>query len=248
MSSRLTLKRKRRYAGEDFGMGVRGSGVYKRRRVARRAFIPGIDRTGGFYGRYAGANAELKFHDFDLDISPVTSAGTITASLNLIAQGVTESTRVGRKCTIKSISIYYQLTLPESDAAATPAGSDTLRLIVFNDKQCNGATATILGILETANVRDHRNLANQGRFNIFYDKLHNIAYNGMASDGAGLVSQGNVVKNFRWGKKCTIPLEFDNTTGAVTEIRSNNLGIILISNQGTVVFNGKIRLRFSDGS
>jgi len=73
-------------------------------------FQPGVDRTGGYYGRFAGRGAELKFFDtatsFSIDTSPEVPA---TGQLVLIPQGVTESTRVGRKCVIRSIQGRWDL-------------------------------------------------------------------------------------------------------------------------------------------
>lgn len=214
----------------------------------RKTFVPGRDRVGGFYGRYAGRDAELKFFDLDIDKDPTLSAGFIlnAGSVNNIASGTQENQRIGRKCTIRSIHLRYLLLLPEQDAVATPAIGDSLRIIVYQDKQANGAAAAILDILETANIHSFRNLANSGRFNVLCDKLHNVNYAGLASDGAGVVSQAGVSFNYVWNKKVNIPLEFSSTTGATTEIRSNNLGILLIGNQGVVGYFSQLRLRFSD--
>ncbi len=218
---------------------------YKRpRRTA--SFIPGVDRTGGFYGRYSGRDSELKFHDVNITDAIVAATGQITDSVNKIPQGVTESERVGRKCTLKSINWHWQATLPEVDAVMTPAGSDSLRLVVYLDKQCNGATAGVTDLLEAANWLQFRNLSNSGRFNFLMDKTVVLNYSGLASDGAGVVSQGDVLRDGSFYKSCNIPIEFSSTTGAIGEIRSNNIGILLISSAGLVGFDSKMRLRFSD--
>ncbi len=211
----------------------------------KRRFTPGVDRVGGFYGRYSGRGGELKFHDVDLD-DAVVAASAITATINIIPQGVTESQRVGRKCTIRRIQWRYEISLPEQDAVADPASGDTVRVILYKDKQANGATANATDILEAAVFQSFRNLANSGRFDILMDKLHNINYRGLASDGAGVVSQAKVVQNYIFYKACSIPIEFDATTGALTEVRSNNIGVLLMSGQGVAGFESGFRLRFSD--
>jgi len=242
-------KRKRVYAK---GAEARITAFNKKRR-----FIKGVDRTGGYYGRfgtplrgrYSGMGGELKFHDVSLDDTAVPATGALTDSINLIAQGVTESTRVGRKCTIKSVYWKYTVHLPIRDAVATPDAGDCLRTIIYLDKQANGATAAITDVLETADIHGFRNLANQGRFEIVLDKLHNINYAGLASDGAGVVSQAQVINEYKFYKKCNIPLEFSSTTGVIGEIKSNNLGVLLISTKGnTGLATSGFRLRFSDGS
>jgi len=52
-----------------------------------------------------------------------------------------------------------------------------------------------------------------------------------------------------WYSKCQIPLEFSSTTGAITEIRSNNLFLLAGCSTGgddLVNFLGTCRLRYSD--
>ncbi len=251
----MSFKRKRAFGiqNEDFGMGRRGSQVFgpfrpPRPLKRRKAFVPGAARIGGYYGRYpvGPRGGELKFFDRDLDDTPITTAGAITDSINKIAQGVTEVTRVGRKCTIKSINWRFLVWLPEQDAVADPLAPDSVRIILYIDKQTNGATAAVTDILETASWLSFRNLANTARFNVLMDKTTSINFLGLGSDGAGVVSQTQVNKSLTFFKKCNVPIEFDGTTGAITEIRSNNLGVLLISSNGTANFSSKIRVRFSD--
>ncbi len=219
---------------------------YKSPYKRRKTFVPGRDRVGGFYGRYAGRNAELKFHDVDLDDAVVAQAGGLTATINIIAQGTTESERIGRKCTIRQVHWRYRLALPTQDAIATPASSDTCRVILYQDKQCNGATAAITDVLESADIHSFRNLANSGRFVILMDKMHTLTYQGLSSDAANVMNQGQVVREFTYNKTCSIPIEYNSTVGVITEIRSNNLGVLLISSSGVIGLNSKFRLRYSD--
>lgn len=243
-----TLKRKRTY-GPQLGvvMPYMKPAQKQKRRKKGQAFVPGRDRTGGYYGRYtSGGDGEQKFFDVDLDDAAVDAAGTVTDSINKIAQGVTEVQRVGRKCTIKSINWHYRTYLPEAVSQATPQGPDIVRIMLFLDKQCNGATAAVTDILETANFQSFRNLANSGRFNILLDK--SVALNYPSSGGwlANTYFNPEVTRPGAFYKKCSIPIEFSSTTGAIGEIRSNNLGVLLISNNGVAGFESAIRLRFAD--
>lgn len=220
--------------------------TYKKRKVGGRPFVAGRDRVGGYYGRFSGVRGELKFHDVDLNDAVVSGTGTVTASINLIPQGVTESERVGRKCTIKSVHWRYNLILPEQDAQATPENGDSIRIILFVDKQANGATAAVTDILETATIHSFKNLANQQRFVFLSDKLTSLNYNSLASDGAGVVSQSRFLVQYTMNKTCNLPIEFSGVTGAIGEIRSNNIGVLLISSSTIMKFDSKFRLRFSD--
>ncbi len=216
----------------------------RRTAFSKRAFRPGVDRTGGFYGRYSGRRGELKFHDVDLDDAVIASGIQITPSINLIAQGVTESTRVGRKCTVKSVNWHYNITMP--DVGNAGAG-EVVRVVLYKDKQANGATATATGLFESDDYQSFRNLANSGRFEVLMDRTHKLNY--QSSAGNGTANDAPLQEHtFSFYKACHIPLEFDSTTGAITEIRSNNLGVALIAKTGSVGFASKFRLRFSDGS
>ncbi len=218
------------------GLGMHGRGV------------AGFQRTSGFYGRFQGPDAELKFHDVDLDDAVIDTAGTVTPTVNIIPQDVTEKTRVGRKCTIKSIGWRYRISLPEIDAVATPQLADVVRVIMYLDKQANGATAAVTDLLESANFQSFNNLANKSRFRVLHDAMYDLNYLTLASDNAAVVSSASINRSGEFFKKCNIPIEFDDTatTGAIGTIRSNNLGVLLISSAGVAGFDSKIRLRFSD--
>ncbi len=250
MASRTSYKRKRTDARFDKDMAWLFA-PQRAQRKKRRLFRAGRDRVGGYYGRYAraGGAGELKFHDVEVDDAIVSATGTIqnAGTINVIPQGVTEVQRIGRKCTIRSINWRFAPDKVEVNNAATPDGSEVIRVILYLDKQCNGATAAVTDILETATHRSFRNLSNSGRFQILMDKTYTMNALTFSYDTAG--SQGDsaeVIREATFYKKCSIPIEFNSTTGAIAEIRSNNLGVLLISRSGTGGFTSSIRLRFSD--
>ncbi len=215
----------------------------------RGSISRGYTRRAGWYGRYNRGSdrpGELKFIDTDVNDAVVAAAGTVINSVNLIAQGVGEEQRVGRKCTIRSINMRWTGTLPTVDAAATPGAQDTMRFIIFHDKQANGATAVVADILEDASEHSFNNLSNKGRFNILYDKMIDFNYRALASDNAGVVSNNAVAISKNFYKKVLIPIEFSGATGAITEIRSNNISVLGISATGTCGYTSTFRLRFSD--
>ncbi len=220
--------------------------------------IPGITRRAGYYGRgfsgqrrAAGADTgpELKFHDVDINDAATAATGEIlnTGSVNLIAQNTTEIGRIGRKCVIKSINWRFQVTLPQQVDAADISGGDTYRLIMYLDKQCNGATAAVTGILESTDFQSFNNLANKSRFRILMDRVYTLNRMVAGTDGASTIGTPIFLVNDSFYKNCNIPLEFDAAAGAITEIRSNNIGVMAITLNGTAALNSKLRLRFSDG-
>ncbi len=233
-----------------------GKATYPRKRTSSAAArgkvvgaARGFQRTAGFYGRYSGSMPEMKFHDLDIDDASVAANGNIAqASCNLIAQGVTESQRIGRKCTIKSINWRFRTQLLPT--AVSNATGTMLRVILYQDKQCNGATATVTGILESDDFQSFNNLANKNRFRTLMDRSYDMnATSGSGRGSTDTLAFGETNCNDTFFAKCNIPIEFDSTTGAITEIRSNNIGVLLVTPDGTLLsFTSKMRLRFSDGN
>ncbi len=235
--TRSRVKRKRTYTRRG---GTR-SAITKRQR--------GFVRTGGYYGRYpTRSTGELKFLDTVIDDAVIATGGTIqnTGTIHVIPQGVTETTRIGRKCTIKQINFRWTAKLPQA-TAATDIG-DTVRIIMYLDKQCNGATATIANILETSVWNGWNNLENSLRFRILYDTTISLYAPSGGSSAVGTHQFGPMVKNGAFYKKCNIPIEFDASasTGAIGTIRSNNVGLLFISEGGFAGIQSNVRVRFSD--
>lgn len=214
----------------------------------KRRFTPGKDRTSGYYGRYAGGDAEMKFKDVEVAAAQLSQGATIANSgtINVIAQGPGESERIGRKCTIKNVFYKYNVSIPEQHEVTTPSNGDTIRVILYLDKQCNGETAAATDILETADIHSYRNLANSGRFTILSDRIHVLNYATMASEAANQLAHSQLVREFSIYKKCNVPIEYNATTGAIAEIRSNNLGFLFICKEGNGGIDGTVRLRYSD--
>ncbi len=249
----MSSKRKREvHAPRDFALvPYKGAAVYKRRRAggyssSQRPFRAGRDRVGGYYGRFAGSNAELKFLDTTVDDAIIAAGGVVTDSVNLVPQGVTESQRVGRKCTLRQIFWRGNVTIPLNELEGGPGAGDRVRLIMYVDKQANGATATQAGILESTNYDAYRNLANSGRFVILMDRMITLNYLTCTHFAVNSFSHAKVNRQFSFFKRCAIPLEFDNTTGAITEIRSNNVGILIMCENGDAGITSQVRVRFSD--
>ncbi len=225
-----------------------GRVVAKRTSSKKRAkVVPGKTRVSGYYGRYSGDSEELKFHDVDIDDPNIAAGGTVQAtSLNLIGQGTTESERIGRKCIIRSINWRFSIVL--TGAAVNTSTSDGVRVMLVLDKQCNGVMPTGNGtdILETSNLQSFNNLANKGRFRTLMDRTYDMNAGSGAGSGfaADTYTFGEHIVNDTFFKNVNIPIEFDGTTGVITEVRSNNLVVLLLAQTGLCVFGSTVRLRF----
>ncbi len=114
---------------------------------------------------------------------------------------------------------------------------------MYLDKQANGAAAAVSDISETATWRTFNNLSNSGRFVILMDKTINMNYCTLGIDGV-TNRKMQVFYDDQFHKKVNIPIEFSGITGGITEIKSNNIGILLFSRQGLVEFNSNVRVRY----
>ncbi len=248
------MPRSKHYKGFSYGdTAYRAGGRYGRGKAKRRARfrrgrkIPkamvGFLRTGGYFGK-DGSGGELKFHDIDLNDTLISLAATITDSVIKIAQGTTESTRVGRKCTIRNIGWKFEILL-NGTAAANINAVDVLRVILYLDRQCNGATATATEILESDDYQSFNNLSNKQRFYTLMDRTYDLNQTAAAGNGTANDTAPRILSDSFY-KKVNIPVEFSSTTGAITEIRSNNIGVMLISKTGDLMtFASKFRFRFT---
>jgi len=189
--------------------------------------IRGFQRAGGFYGRYGqaardnGLVPESKFFDTALAFAFDTTAEVpATGQLALIPQGDTEATRDGRQCTITSIQMKGILYFVPGATAAT--ATEITYLYLVQDTQCNGAAAVVTDLFTGNNLNTAMiNLANSRRFKIL--KKWKYTWNAFAGAVGTLPYQSKPLEFFT---TCSIPMEFSGTTGAITEIRSNNLFLI----------------------
>lgn len=172
---------------------------------------------------------ELKFWDTELNDSAMINGDLVLGpSLNLIPQNATESGRIGRACWIRHLSYRYSLRVqPLTDT--TPQPSTQVRLILYFDCQANGAAATTEDILESASdTLSYRNRANLGRFQILMDRNYIIGYkSGGGGTAANTYCGDGIIGEF--SKEMSFPVYFSSTTGAISEVQSNNLGILYIA-------------------
>jgi len=249
--SKQKMRRTRGYGGTSkrYPRTIRNT----RRSTRRRTTVPrrnrGYLRTGGFYGRYRHRHyqpsQEVKFFDAELfgtggQATVIPAAGTITPSINLVSQGVTERTAVGRKYTIKSIHVKFFMDLPSTiDPDDT---TDSIRLVVYLDTQANGATALVADLLQDATVWNSFNeLSNSLRFKILMNKTVTLT-----SRGSDASTFAKVQTNRMFNKKCNIPIEYTLTGGAIGTIQSNNIGIMAITEGGLIRLLVQTRIRFTD--
>ncbi len=224
-----------------YGKGSSGYGTYvPTAALARQApFRPGIDRRN--VGNLQVAQGEKKFLDTAITGHVLASTGgTIDDSMLHVAQGTAEQERIGRQITLHNISIKGHFNLAEN---ATES-ADFCRFIVFLDTQCNGTPAVTADILESASVHSFRNLAKARRFTILQD-LH-FPINSNNADAASNYGGKFKDHSFYWYSRDGLPIEYNNTTGAIGELESNNVGTLFLNQDGNVAYAGTCRIRYSD--
>jgi len=226
----------RRYAG------------YQSRMRLGLAPVAGATRRVGFYGRFGttrqnigGRAPELKFLDTALSFTADTTFEVpATGQLSLIPQGATESQRVGRKCVIKTIQVKLRAVM-----AAGAVAFDDVDIWVMQDTQCNGAAAAVLDVfLQNTNCAIAlRNLTNSERFRVL--KHFRMRVQADAGVAAAFSGDQSFAECFI---KCNIPMEFNGATGAITEIKSNNIFLIAgsVNTDDQITIQGNARVKYTD--
>lgn len=232
--------RKRAYSNYNDGSSVKKyrSSQNLRGRVAKLYKKPYSAR----FSSGSGGASELKFFDTAISFM-VDATGEVpaTGQLVLIPQGVTESTRVGRSCVIKSLYFKGVVTF----APAASANSLTNVYIYFvQDTQANGAAAAVTDVMTGSNLSTALiNLDNSQRFRILKKfQIH------LESNAGVTTAYNSTSRILEFYKKCHIPIDYSSTTGAISEIRSNNI-FMLAGTDGTddvAAVTGTVRVRFAD--
>jgi len=243
-------KRYRTFSSPTPGIKASRFAFSKRRKFAapqlKGRVSKGYTRRSGMFGRFPPQGSELKFFDTELimplDTTPEVGTTGATGQLCLIPQGVTESERVGRKCVVKSIQLRGMMRYVPA-AAATAATAGFMQIVL--DTQANGAACIAADIVDATTMADALvNMNNSERFRTLkrIKKVFNVP-------AGATTAYNSMTQSVDVYLKCNIPLEFSSTTGAITEIRSNNICILAGSDgiaDDTITFTGKARLRFSD--
>lgn len=193
------------------------------------------------------APGELKYFDNVLANADVPIAGAIVpaaGTLVEIPQGTGDIQRDGRKITVRSIHI--RSNIQNTAPLTTLIQGSYLRYMLVWDKQTNLTAPTVTAVLQTADYRSWRNIYNTQRFNILMDKTIVLSTTTAPSATTFTTQNYYLKKSF----KCNIPITYNDlsvTTGPITTIPSNNIFILVISNDGQVDCAHNVRIRFSDG-
>lgn len=209
----------------------------KKSRVSRSKY------SGGKYTRYSrlGKRIERKWFDTAKGAFTTSTAGTIADnSLLKIAAGVKESERIGRSLRISKINVKGVVTLPAT--TSTTQTADVVKIVLYEDKQCNGAAAVVTDMLQTASYFSQNNLSNSHRFQTLASTEVTISSQvALASN-----TSGTVQVPFTLYKLCNCPIEYKDEFGVIGSLSTRNIGIMVISANGAALVQYTARIRFRD--
>lgn len=200
-------------------------------------------RTGGFFGQWnrpARLAPELKTIDSNATSANVTTGGTVVL-INGVATGTDFTNRIGRKSLMKTLLLTYQ-ALP-STATSSPAG-DVHRIIVFYDKQTNGAAPAVTDVIAVADCLNPMQLTNRDRFKVLLDKRIPLEAFVMA---AAAPTVGDPKQHF-FKKYLRLNLEtvYGGSAATVGSVQTGGLFILVLSDSGTWNNKWYTRVRFVD--
>lgn len=218
--------------------GFRTARRYLRGGYARPSRRTNPARTLGLWnGR---SRDELKVTDTATVVAAVTQAGVVSL-LNGTATGTDYTNRTGRKMITKSVLIRLFIN---TNLVSAQQG-DVVRVIIFVDKQSNGALPAVADVLNTATYAEPMNLNNRDRFIIIRDTIFTMSPAVYAA--AALTAGAPVTRMAKHYKKVSFETIFSGTTNGIASIASGSLCILYISqfaSVSTITYN--VRTRFID--
>lgn len=170
------------------------------------------------------APVEVKFFDSVFPTAGIPAGPASLIDSTLVAEiqnGTGPQSRVGRK--IKVVQVDYSLTVFLNGAIAGTQ-SDAFRYDIWLDRQSNGAAPSpavlytaVAGALGTTQMP---NLFNEKRFKRLFTRVVQLNL----ATGIGAANPGaNVAHKFEGSFKPNCIIEYDDTTGNITDLTSNNL-------------------------
>lgn len=161
---------------------------------------------------------------------PVTDAFSSLAYQNLIAQGVGNSQRVGRKITLRSI--YYRFHM--GTAAGTSPYTGPVRIVVVYDRQPNGLGGGIVDVFSSNNFHALQNLNNGDRFLVLSDQIY--------ESSSTLSTHGQMYK------KLSLDTVYSGAGATIADMTTGSISAFVATPGGAaaVVINLNFRVRYID--
>jgi len=197
-------------------------------------------KAQAFFKKRAPDQPELKFKDTTKGQTALASAGTIFNDTLLgMVEGNTDQTRIGNKICVKSVMLRGQAIYNPNGTVAP----QLVRVLVYLDKQANGATAAVTDILAAAAFNSFNNLDNSDRF-------RTLAEETFVMPASGGYSAGNTLPaayQFFLKAKLNLAVKYKGNAGSVADLASANIGVLVISyTDGVGTCGYTARVKFTD--
>lgn len=187
---------------------------------------------------------ERKFLDVTVvDDTSINEDGTFIL-LNGMAQGTSQSTRVGNKMTMTSIQCRYNVY-----NGTTQTNSVPVRILIIYDTQTNALAPAVNDILSDTTaarrVTSPMNLANRDRFKIIHEHTWVPGHYIDPVDSIGFQDFNKIYKKIR------LDTIFNNTSGGtVADIQTGSLYCLILADSaagtGSPRWQATFRLRYID--
>lgn len=173
-----------------------------------------------------------------------TSSGRVDplGSFNII-QGTGDGNRTGNFVQLDYVVLRFLLTIP----VGTPTSA--YRIIIFSDRQTNGATPAVTDVIETgtggiaAGYNDDNVVTVGGaRFRILRDQWFTIC----SGLGAADASSGTTQKAFTIKLKGPFKVHYDTTTGAIADIVSGEIFVLTAASGTSALVQVQAQIQFVD--
>jgi len=159
---------------------------------------------------------EVEVHYVDLALAAygMDTTGSVTA-LNLIAEGNDNTTRLGRKATMRSVSVRGYVV-----QAGVANVAQQGRLLVVWDNAAAGALPVITDVLTAITSSSFVNVNNVARFTVLYDNTYEV---GSLNTGATVSIADQTVKKVDVELRVDSSTQFSGTTAAIGSIQNGTL-------------------------
>lgn len=227
------------YARYGKPTGTSMQSIKKSMRKTAGSFRPPIQNK---FKRINASSAERKFKDTTKGSTAIASAGTIfNDTIIALSEGNTDSTRIGNRVNVKSVMLRGIVQL----AAATDVAntSQVVRIIIYLDKQANGATASVTDILASADFQSFNNLDNSDRFRTLAETTIDMMTPGAVATGAAY-TYGEFNQSFFLKAKVNLDFKYKGNAGTIADLASNNIGVLVIGKSdalGTCAYIARVR-------
>lgn len=204
---------------------------YRRRTSTAPSTLSSIAQRAALRMIKMYVNTERKYFDTSY-IGGVDSTAPDVFTLNNMIRGTDDINRIGNQVKIMTLQAFGRIEMDQS------IDHQAVRMIIGVDMQPNGANPSIGDVIESNAVTALRQKDTGRRFHILYDKLYQMDKVSRAS---------SIVKFFK--KNLQLKVEYDANTGTVADISTNNLFVIMTSDQGTTTLpqaNLRFRIRYID--